>query len=112
MTRSANGERSRQRHGLVLHPGQRGKPQGHVNVGGHQHTRLVEGTEQRRCAQDNPHVEPIELRPERGHAAGPLPSSTSVSPSTSSREGRQAKTPQGVPSTTGVSGPSMPRTNR
>jgi len=97
--RRADGERRRQHHRLVVLTGERRQPGGDVHVGGREHARVVELAQQAGGLDGDPSL---------GHAR----SSASLNAVTSVAGGRQANTPHGVPSTTGVSGPTIPRTNR
>ena len=102
-------ERRRQHDRLVALPREPREPPRDVHVGGREHARLVERRQRARGAARDPRVEAVELA-DLVHAAPR--SSTSLSSSTSAAGGCQENTPQRCPSTTGVSGPVMPRTNR
>ncbi len=95
-------ERHRERHRRVLLPGE---PAGDVDVGRGEHAGVVERAQQAGRGAGEPDVEAVL----GDHAP---PSSTSLSAVTSAAGGFHANTPHGVPSTTGVSAPRMPRTNR
>ncbi len=86
-----------------------------VDVGRGEHAGVVEGTQQSgrvvRAADVVWIVAARFVEVDRAHPPTPR-SSTSLSATTSAAGGRQAKTPHGVPSTVGVSGPVIPRTNR
>ena len=107
--RPAHGERRRQRDLLVVVAGERRQPARDVDVGGVEHAGGVEVVQQAGRAGRAADVEEIVLR--EAHAPSPR-SSTSLSATTSALGGRQAKTPAGVPSTVGVSRPTIPRRKR
>jgi hypothetical protein len=110
--RRANGERRGEPHRLIVLAGQRSESLRDVDVGGDQHARDVELAQQPGRARYPANVEGIALDHYEliGHHVAP--SSASLSASTRPSGGRQAKTPHARPSTTGVSGPVIPRTNR
>ena len=107
--RPAHGERRGQRDLLVGVARQRRQPAGDVDVGGMEHAGRVEVVQEAGRAGRAADVEEIGLR--EAHAPSPR-SSTSLSATTSAPGGRHAKTPHGVPSTAGVSGPTIPRRKR
>ena len=88
--------------GLLRHRPEAGRD---VDVGGTQHVGPVEHREQAGSPQGQPTVVPVV-----DHGSTTSPDSRSESSSTIAAGGCQAKTPHGWPSTTGVSGPHMPRT--
>ncbi len=104
--RRAHGERGGQRHLRRDAAAQRRQPAGDVHVGRPEHAGVVERAQQPRRLARAPDVVAV-----LDHA--PLPwSSASLSVATSPGGGRQAKTPHGSPSTTGVCAPVIPRRNR
>ncbi len=114
-----HGEPHRQEHPLVALAAQPAEPLRDVDVRRGEHPGAVELAQGAR----GPHREARVVRHEvgragrRGHgrAGGAhrgLPSSRSDSSVTNAVGGRQPSTPHGVPSTAGVVGPAMPRTNR
>ena len=103
--RRAHGEGGGEENGIICSADQVGEPPRHVDVGGGEDSGLVELEQQPGHATREPGVEEV------GHAASPR-SRTSLSSSTSSGEGCQVNTPHGAPSTSGVSGPVIPRTKR
>ena len=105
--RRAHGERGRERHRRVALAREAGEAQRDVHVGGREHPGRVELAHEPARTQGAADVEGVV----GDHAAAPA-SSTSLSASTSAPDGRQANTPHGVPSITGVSGPVIPRRNR
>ena len=105
----AHGERRGQRDLLVVFAGERRQPARDVDVGGVEHAGGVEVVQQAGRAGRAADVEEIVLR--EAHAPSPR-SRTSLSATTSALGGRQAKTPAGVPSTVGVSRPTIPRRKR
>ena len=107
----ADRERDGEQHPLVGLAAQRADPGGDVDVGGVEQVPAL-----------NVASSPAPPRVSRQSAslggskssvmsrsAGTTPSSRSESASTRATGGRQAKTPHGAPSTSGVSGPHMPR---
>ncbi len=97
-------QRAGQRDPFVALPDQAGEAGRHVHGGGVEHAGPVELPQQPGRAE---RLAAVELVLDRGHAA--LPSSRSDSASTSAGGTGQLNTPAGWPSTTGVSGPHMPR---
>ena len=106
--RRAHGERGSQQNGIIGSADQLGETPRDVDVSGRQHAGVVELEQQPGRAAREAGVEALD---EVGHALSPR-SRTSLSASTSAGDGCQVNTPHGVPSTTGVSGPVIPRTNR
>ena len=96
--RRADGERGRQRDGLVGLAGERGEPRGDVHVGRGQHADVVELAQQPGRADRAADVERVD------HSASPA-SSTSLSATTNEAGGRHANTPDS-------GAPVIPRTNR
>ena len=83
---------------------------GDVEVGGGEQQAVVErGQQAGAAARESPVVLAGGLE-ELRHRDTTRPASRSESSSTSGTGARQVNTPQGTPSTTGVSGPHMPRT--
>ena len=116
--RGAHGQRRGEHDRVVRLVDQRGEAVRDVDVGGREHARVVELEQQPGGAAREADVEAVALV-DRGHASAPtvrgpdLPwSSTSLSASTSAADGCHVNTPHGTPSTTGVSGPVIPRMNR
>ena len=107
----ADGQRGREQRVLVLLLCELREAEGDVDVGGGQHSRLVEGAQDAGGAPYVAGVVEVD-RVERAHVVPPPRSSRSLSASTSGAGGRQAKTPHGCPSTRGVPGPVIPRRNR
>ena len=107
---AARARRARRRaRPLVVLAGERGEPPRDVHVGRREHAGLVERAQQpggaareRGRRTDRPSIALTRAPPVEHVAERP----------TSAAGGRQANTPHGVPSTTGVSGPAMPRRNR
>jgi hypothetical protein len=89
----------------------RAEPFGDVDVGGDEDARLVEGGERAGGGECEPLVVPVVDHVITPGSTG-LPASSSDRAITSAAGGRQENTPHGTPSTTGVSGPHMPRTKR
>ena len=108
---TANREGCGESHRLVGLAAEVGQSQRYMHVGCRQHAGVVELAQQPGRAAHATDVERIRLGHEHGHAVLP-PSRTSLSASTNSFDGRHANTPHGVPSTVGVSGPTIPRRNR
>src|SRR6185312_8641004 len=106
---AADGERRRQRDLLVGLTGERREPARDVDIGGVEDAGGVEVVQQSGRARRAADIEEIVFR--EAHSASPR-SRTSLSATTSALGGRQAKTPAGVPSTAGVSGPTIPRRKR
>ena len=105
---SAHREGGGQQNGIVGSADQAGEAARHVDVGGGEHAGVVELEQQPgRPAREAG----VEALGDVGHAPSPR-SRTSLSASTSAGVGCQVKTPHGTPSTSGVSGPVIPRTNR
>ena len=107
-TRGAHCERGSQQNGIICSADQLGEPSRDVDVGGRQHAGVVELEQQPGRSAREACVEALD---DVGHALSPR-SRTSLSASTSAGDGCHVNTPHGVPSTTGVSGPVIPRTNR
>ncbi len=117
--RRADREGRGQRDRLVALARQRRQPRGDVHVGGREHAGVVELAQQSGGLDGDPRLAHASLRSPSGLAERRRPressgarSSASLNAVTSAAGGRQANTPHGVPSTTGVSGPTIPRTNR
>ena len=117
----ADRQRQREQHPLVGLAGQPAEPGGDVHVGGVEHAGGVELGEQPGARERASRASPGSTAPGPGadrsarraaRRSSRSPSSRSDSSTTSAGGGRQPKTPHGTPSTTGVSGPHMPRTNR
>jgi hypothetical protein len=109
----AHGERHREQHRLLGLTGQLAQARGDVHVGGLEHALVVERAEQAGRAERAPPAGRLDLGQRRGHRvghAGALPSRIAERSSTSAAGGCQENTPHGTPSTTGVPGPTMPRT--
>ena len=112
--RGAHGERRGEGDRRVGLAGDRGETRGDVDVGRREHADVIE------CPQEPGRVAGAAdvvriVRPRVfGERVMPalLASRTSLRATTSGAGGRQANTPHGVPSTVGVSGPVIPRTNR
>ena len=110
--RAADGERGAERDPVVLLAGERAQTHRDVDVGGRQHADVVERAQQPRGAARAPRVVHVDLDQRRSdHRACPQ-SNRSLSAATSAPGGRHANTPHGSPSTTGVSGPIIPRRKR
>ena len=118
-----HGQRERERDVVVGLARERLDPAGRVGVGGLDDAGRVEATEHAGHAQREASVARVvglegldHLAPERAHesfvACHPPPSSRSLKAVTSAAGGDQSKTPATWPSTTGVSGPHIPRRNR
>ena len=108
----AHGERHSEQQLVVGHAEHGADPVRDMEVTCGEHAGLVEGAQQaRRCVRDPPVVGAVDLE-ELDHAdtSSGLRSSRSDSEVTRSGGRGQLKTPAGCPSTTGVSGPHMPRT--
>ena len=90
--------------------GEGGQPLRDKHIRGLQDARVVEGAQPSGGLLRPSPVGDIHLVDR--HAAARLPSSRSDSSTTSAAGGCQLNTPAGCPSTTGVSRPHMPRTNR
>ncbi len=105
-------EGHRERDQLLVLGGQRAQAPRDVHVGGVEHAGLVERPQQPARAACEPRVvRVLELEGQQRHEAPPWrPSRRSDSAVTSAAGGRQEKTPAGWPSSSGVSGPHMPRT--
>ena len=106
--RGADGESGGEQNGIIGSADQGGEPACDVDVGGGEDSGVVELEQQPGRPTREAGVEALD---DVGHAPSPR-SRTSLSASTSAGEGCQVNTPHGVPSTTGVSGPVIPRTNR
>ena len=89
----------------------RRQPGRHVHIGGVQNPGIIEGPQQPAGIDRAAPMQGI-VGHDRAHRGDPLPSSSSEIASTRSDGGRQLNTPAGCPSTTGVSGPHIPRRNR
>ena len=85
--------------------GHRAEPGRDVDVGRGEHLGPVEDREQAVSPQGEPAVVSVV-----DHESATSPASRSESSSTIAAGGCQANTPHGWPSTSGVSGPHMPRT--
>ena len=110
--RRAHGEGGGEHDLLVGLAAERGEPQRDVDVGGGQHARVVERPQQAGRVEGAAGVERVG---ERAHAAAlrsASPSNASLSAVTSAASGCHEQTPHGVPSTTGVPAPVIPRRNR
>ncbi len=105
----ADDEADGQRHQRVGLLGQRAEPSRDVHVGGVEDAALVEGAQQTLRAQGESRVVRV-LDLDRLERHDPAPSRRSESAVTSEAGGCQEKTPAGWPSSSGVSGPHMPRT--
>ena len=108
MAHGPHGEGHRQKDGLVPLAGEPAQRRGDVDVGGGQHAGGVEGVQQPVCGERQVAVLRVDRLEDLAHDPT-TPSSRSESSSTSGTGGRHEKTPHGMPSTTGVSGPHMPR---
>ncbi len=111
-TGGADRERDRQEHPVVALATQLTDPGGDVHVGRVEQVLGVERRQQPVAPAGQPPVViagRLEQLAHRVAPAGTTPSRRSESASTSATGGRQAKTPHGAPSTSGVSGPHMPR---
>ena len=84
------------------------EPRCDMYVGRREHAGHVEVAQRAKRAQGAARIKRIDL--DAGHGA--CPSSRSLKATTSAEGGRQANTPEGDPSTTGVAAPYIPRTNR
>ena len=85
---------------------------GGVHVSRIENSRLVEDREQTRCCLDYQRAVGDTDGQLGLHGHDSTPSSSAESSTTSGAGGRQPNTPQGTPSTRGVSAPAIPRTNR
>ncbi len=123
--RRADGEGGSEDYLLVGLAAERREPERDVDVGGRQHARVVERPQQTGRVQGAAGVERVgerahwatsrcsrsELARESAPADFP-PSNASLRAVTSAASGCQPQTPHGVPSTTGVSAPVIPRRKR
>ena len=112
----ANRQCGREEHVITGLAEDHAEPHGHVDVGGMDDVSLVEGAQQPGCPEGEAPVTTVAFEQRLGHDAAPAalspvtrPSSRSESSTTMAAGGRQENTPQGFPSTSGVSGPHMPR---
>ena len=108
MAHGAHGQRDRQQHRLVGLADETAEGGRDVDVGGGEHPGGVELGEQPAGGQREVAVVQVDRVEGVGHRTT-TPSSRSDSSSTSATGGRHENTPHGAPSTTGVSGPHMPR---
>ena len=106
--RGAHGECGGEQNGIIGSADKLGQPPRDVHVGGREHAGVVELEQQPGRSAGEACVEALG---DVGHAPSPR-SRTSLSAPTSAGDGCHVNTPHGVPSTTGVSGPVIPRTNR
>src|SRR4029079_3082712 len=105
-----HGEGQRQQHPLVVLAAERTDAGGDVEVGEGEQQAVVERREQPgTAARESPVVLACRLE-QLGHEVTTRPVSSSDGSATSGTGARQVNTPHGTPSTTGVSGPHMPRT--
>ena len=112
--RSADGERRGEEHRLVGLAGELGQAERDVDVGRDEHSGLVERAQETGRAGHLADVIRIALdRRDRhvGHDGAPPASRASLKAETSTADGCHENTPHRIPSTTGVSGPVIPRTN-
>ena len=110
---SADGEGRREDHRGIGLAGEPRDPLGDVHVRAREHADPVELEQRRLGAHRDPGIEPVqERRHGHAHLRGPPSSRTSLRARTSAPGGCHAKTPHGVPSSTGVSAPAIPRRNR
>ena len=108
MPHGAHREGDGEQHPLVVLPAEVADPLGDVDVGGLQQPGLVVRRQQPGGLAGQPPVVLADRLEQLGHAVT-TPSSRSDSASTRATGGRHENTPHGSPSTSGVSGPHIPR---
>ncbi len=118
--RTAHRERHRQQHAVVALARELAEPSGDMDVRGVKHAGFVEHPQQTVRRTDDAGVELVDLVVVVGvdrnfddaHAGTSPVSNRALIASTRLSGGRHANTPHGRPSTTGVSGPIIPRMKR